>query len=194
MAEPILSNKDLDQLISSLNYVPGEGLENAPIPAAADDGSGAKKTAFATYIEMDAGVAGRGIQPMRVTETTGLGQPDYPDAAAGSFGIHNLELIIGNDDRKRVSTPLSSPWRKIAGLVITSQSGSEYAGTAWFIGRRVLVTAGHCLFLHDAGGFAKHIDVVPCWHNNTKPFGSYRTSFYKASNGWVNDRIRSTTR
>ncbi|HEY9047143.1 MAG TPA: trypsin-like serine protease [Ohtaekwangia sp.] len=185
MPEPVLTIKDLDELISSDTYVPEEDSETeaAAITAPAQPVAG---NAFATYTELNP-LAKNGVSELTVTKETATTRT-LSDAAVGSFGDQTLELIIGNDDRKKVPDPTEFPWRKIAALVITSQSGSQYAGTACFISPRVLLTAGHCVFLHDAGGFAKTIEVIPAWGNNKQPFGKYDATLFKASNGWVNDR------
>jgi V8-like Glu-specific endopeptidase len=57
------------------------------------------------------------------------------------------------------------PWSRICDLLITARDGSKHSGTAWFISHRTLVTAGHCLFVHNRGraihGFVKEIVVMP---------------------------------
>jgi len=188
MPEPVLDNPNLDDLISSDTYVSKGDEEAALIEPVLTAPPAVVTRTFATYTELHLPArTGSGVAPQTIMpETSPL--RTLSDAAVGSFGDQTLELIIGNDDRKKVPDASELPWRKIAALVITSQSGSQYAGTACFISPRVLLTAGHCVFLHDAGGFAKKIEVIPAWGNNKQPFGKYEATLFKASNGWVNDR------
>lgn len=110
------------------------------------------------------------------------------DAAIASFGNQRLEIVFDNDDREQVKNVLDIPWRKIAALRINARDGRTYVGTGWFINRRVVVTAGHCVYLHDAGGWPNEIEVIPALDGENRPFGSHITSVFKSNNGWVNDR------
>jgi V8-like Glu-specific endopeptidase len=189
MGEPVLVNSNLDAMISSDNYRQGSGVirRNEEMTEITENVDVKVKKDFATYTELNVGRVG----PRKMTshmESTVVSKQPISDAAAASFGQPTLEMIIDNDDRKEVPDATLSPWRKIAALIITSQNGTQYAGTAWFISQRILITAGHCVFLHDAGDFAKTIEVIPAWHDNIKPFGSYTATRFQSSNGWVNDR------
>ncbi len=72
-----------------------------------------------------------------------------------------LEIVIGADDRVRVTNVTAFPWRVICSLQIRAQDGSRWIGTGWLIGRRTLITAGHCVYIHDRGGWATRIEVIP---------------------------------
>jgi glutamyl endopeptidase len=114
------------------------------------------------------------------------------DVAVASFGdTLILEAVIGTDDRVQVSNDLmnANPWRQICALRITSKTNQVYVGTGWFIGPRMLATAGHCVFLQDEGGWAKSIDVVPAKHGPVEPF-KVRSTHYNAVDGWTHDRSR----
>lgn len=189
MPEPILKNKDLDALVSNSGYRGESGLIDEIMLAKTTGKKIDPAGAFVTFAENNAAVrSGRRIRIVPEESSAFSVNRNIDDAAVASFGNQTLELIIENDDRKKVSDVTESPWKKIAALIITSQNGSKYAGTGWFISPRVLVTAGHCIFLHDAGGFAKEIEVIPAWNGNQKPFGSSSASNFYSSNGWVNDR------
>lgn len=73
----------------------------------------------------------------------------------------SFESFIGDDDRTRVLDTQLSPWRQIAALRIFSPFGA-HLGTAWFVGPKTLVTAGHCVYHErDMGGWAQAIEVSP---------------------------------
>jgi V8-like Glu-specific endopeptidase len=110
------------------------------------------------------------------------------DAAEGSFGeTQMLEAVIGQDDRVRVADPLmsSNPWRQICALRIRAKTGTIYVGTGWFIGPRLLATAGHCVFMQKEGGWADAIDVIPGKHGQTEPFGRVTSHRFATVDGWI---------
>jgi V8-like Glu-specific endopeptidase len=116
-----------------------------------------------------------------------------PDAAVASLGDHTLlEAVIGNDDRVKVAPELlqGNPWRQICALRIHSASGRTYVGTAWYIAPGVVATAGHCVFLHDDGGWARSIDVIPAKSGTSEPFGRVRATRFAAVDGWTVQRSR----
>jgi glutamyl endopeptidase len=111
------------------------------------------------------------------------------DAAEGSFGeTAVLEAVIGNDDRVRLDDALtrSNPWRQICALRIRAATGRDYVGTAWFIGPRVLATAGHCVFLRNQGGWASSIDVIPGKFGADEPYERATGTRFGAADGWIN--------
>jgi glutamyl endopeptidase len=122
-------------------------------------------------------------------DTSDMSDDIVRDAAVGSFGTgRQLEVVIGDDDRELVQNTLDSPWRKIAALRIKGANGLTYVGTGWFISPTVLATAGHCVFMHDAGGWSRQIEVIPALDGNNRPFGQAISTKFESSNGWINDR------
>lgn len=82
--------------------------------------------------------------------------PNYPVAGK------RLGVIFGKDTR--TPAPLGPggryqyPFDLICQLMIQFPEGSE-VGTGWYGGYDVLFTAGHCIYSHKLGGFAKAISV-----------------------------------
>ncbi|MEA2717650.1 MAG: hypothetical protein QOI99_1967 [Actinomycetota bacterium] len=131
-----------------------------------------------------------GFTPGAAGDDVGDGDGFVRDAAEGSFGeTMLLEAVIGNDDRVRVDDSLlrTNPWRQICALRIRSRSGAGYVGTAWFIGPRVLATAGHCVFMHKEGGWAEEIVVIPGKFGATEPFGRVTARTFASVDGWIAD-------
>jgi len=108
-----------------------------------------------------------------------------PDAAIGGFG---LERVFGTDDRTLVPSTSAEPWRWSAALRIKASDGTRFVGTGWFIGPRTLVTAGHCVYMHDHGGFAQQIEVIPGLDGTTRPFKSVISTNLKSVEGWTKKR------
>lgn len=114
-------------------------------------------------------------------EAASAGGPLLP-AGALSYGPLP-EAVFQPDNRKRVADfadPAAFPWRALCRLVITTGSGGGLLGTGWLISPRVVVTAGHCVYVHpdpDQGefgppGFAAQVRVTPAYLDGDEPFGS----------------------
>ncbi len=84
--------------------------------------------------------------------------------AGGGF-----ETVIGDDNRTQVHHTDADPFRMICSLVIRQNGGFTNYGTGFLIGRRTLVTAGHCL--HMAGAPAiERIEIRPARDGDIEPF------------------------
>jgi V8-like Glu-specific endopeptidase len=100
------------------------------------------------------------------------------------------EVIIGTDDRVRISPTTTFPWRAICALRITAKNGSIVWGTGWLVAPRTVITAGHCVYLHALGGWPKSIEVIPGLNDAQRPYGSYVGTSFRSVAGWVNDKKR----
>lgn len=78
-------------------------------------------------------------------------------------------IIIGDDNRVKVNTR-NFPYNVICYLSIYSDGGNCYYGTGFFISKRCVVTAGHCVFFR--GGWARSITVIPGADGFSRPYGS----------------------
>lgn len=116
------------------------------------------------------------------------------DALYGSFpellDQLSTEVIIGADDRVRVNPTTAYPWRAICGLRIRAANGANYIGTGWMISPRTVITAGHCVFLHDAGGWARSIEVIPALNDGSRPHGSHTGTMLRSVTGWTQGKNR----
>lgn len=100
------------------------------------------------------------------------------------------EVIIGTDDRVRISPTTAFPWRAICALRITAKDNTKWIGTGWLVSPRTVITAGHCVYLHDHGGWPKSIEVIPGLNDTTRPFGSGVATSFRSVQGWVNSKKR----
>jgi V8-like Glu-specific endopeptidase len=123
-------------------------------------------------------------------ETTGEEATD--EATLLQQQITALEKIIGpTDERERIFNTQSVPYKRICHLKIFPAKGtSSYLGTGFFIGPRTIVTAGHCVYIHDAGGWAKKIVVTPGRNASEMPFGSFTSTSFRSVSGWVKGQNR----
>lgn len=111
-----------------------------------------------------------------------LSQSEPRDIGELSFGkrqapISQLEdevlEAVGQREQVNNQAIAHTPWRKICDLLITANDGTQHTGTAWFISPRTLVTAGHCLFVHNPGtamhGMVREILVMPARSGESDP-------------------------
>lgn len=98
------------------------------------------------------------------------------------------ESVCGNDDRVQVIKTANVPWRMICQLVITRHDDVKSRCTGWFIGPRTVMTAGHCVYSHTAGGWAKSIEVVPGMNGSERPFGAATGTSFRSVSGWTTDK------
>lgn len=107
---------------------------------------------------------------------------------AGELEFPEPEDVCGRDDRVRISPATNIPWRWICQLIITRADGSGSRCTGWFIGPRTVMTAGHCIYSHAAGGWARQIEVIPGMDGASRPFGSQIGTSFRSVLGWTRDR------
>ncbi len=100
----------------------------------------------------------------------------------------SVESVLGHDDRVQITATTTYPWRAICSLLITSKTGKRYVGTGWFIAPGTVMTAGHVVYLHNEGGWAKSIQVMPGRNGNSLPYGSATSSNLRSVKGWTNSK------
>ncbi len=99
-----------------------------------------------------------------------------------------LESIIGIDERVRLTQTGQIPWRRICALRIQFPSGATYRGTGFLIGPRAVATAGHCVYLHNQGGWARSIEVIPGCNGTQRPLGQATATMFRSVGGWVTSK------
>jgi V8-like Glu-specific endopeptidase len=102
-----------------------------------------------------------------------------------------LEVVIGADDRQEITITTQYPWRAICSLLMTAGDGSRWIGTGWLVGPRTLVTAGHCVYMHQHGGWVSQIEVIPGRRGAERPFGSVMATAFRSVRGWTEKRDRA---
>ena len=173
-------------LVKSLSPLARQGIKRAAGAVIANAG-GAKKpgrnlfSMFARLLESAAEQEGG--------EASESGAEVGPEVSALlGEAASTIEVIIGTDDRKKIKNPAGDPWRRICLLRITFPDGQVFRGTGFFIGSRTLATAGHCVYLHDHGGWAKKIEVSPGADGTARPYGSAISTNFRSVSGWVNSK------
>jgi glutamyl endopeptidase len=94
------------------------------------------------------------------------------------------ETVCANDDRALVN-PQTIPFRYICSLLITAANGARYTGSGFFINQRCIITSGHCVFMSNAGGWVRSIQVIPGRDGANAPFGSQVSTNFRTVAGWT---------
>jgi glutamyl endopeptidase len=133
----------------------------------------------------------------RLTPDAATWRPDTSrpaDVAWATFGPPPpiAEALVGDDDRVRVADPSLYPWRVNCSLQILLPDGQIGVGTGWFMGPRTLVTAGHCVFIHEQYGryrdWARAIRVMPGRNGTLLAFGAVVSTTFHSVAGWARDK------
>ena len=108
-------------------------------------------------------------------------EPAVPPVRAP--GSVSTESVIGTDNRVRVTSTTSYPYRAI--VHITSSIGGC---TGWLINANTVVTAGHCV--HN-GNWASNVRVYPGRNGSSTPYGSCTSRRLYSVTGWTSSRNRN---
>lgn len=95
------------------------------------------------------------------------------------------QLVADGDERAQVAATEAYPWRCICALTITAADGSRWLGTGWLAGPRAVVTAGHCLFMPNRGGWVRQVEVAPGRNGEQQPYGSCVAASFRSVRGWI---------
>lgn len=132
------------------------------------------------------------LDTVRQKETSIIGASEesaYEDPAVVAEIARTMEIVLGADDRTRVSPTTGPVWRKICALRIETADGAVALGTGFLVGPRTVLTAGHCVYAHNHGGWVKRIEVIPGANGNKKPFGSWTSSSFRSVAGWTKRKV-----
>ena len=99
----------------------------------------------------------------------------------------NQKDVCDVDNRIKVQNATSLPYKAICRLYITNQNEDRTVGTGWLAHPNKLYTAGHCVYNHKRGGWAKSIVVVPGKSGDSEPYGQYTASAIFTTSEWKNN-------
>ncbi|CAN5388888.1 hypothetical protein BH23CHL1_BH23CHL1_13900 [soil metagenome] len=113
-----------------------------------------------------------------------LGPP--PDAWQSRLtDDRDLQLVIGTDERVRISPTNVRPYQSIAYLEAwDDDTGRAFTCTATFIGPKTLLTAAHCLWIDEFGGWPSGVAIAPGKDGDDNPFGVEFADKLWVPNGW----------
>ena len=111
-----------------------------------------------------------------------------------SFGIFDpgeqIETIFTPDNRIKISPTVDFPWRTICKLYITFPDGNHYVGSGVLISLSDSIgfhclTAAHCVYRAEYGGYASTVEVIPGLDNDYTPFYSAWAAKIKVPEAWT---------
>lgn len=112
----------------------------------------------------------------------------YPDNAVVP------RKILGEDNRIKVTDTTQFPYSAICYMEVQFEKGDPICGTAFMISKNIALTAGHMLYNHELGGWAKKYKITPAkdgygiWNN---PYGTDADLTITASAKWVDEGVPS---
>ena len=93
--------------------------------------------------------------------------------------------VFPPDGRQKITSVTDFPWRTICKLYIETQDRSYYIGSGAIIDEFHVLTAGHCVYFHDEGGWAAEIIVVPGKDGDNEPYGRANATYLRSYSGWT---------
>jgi len=98
--------------------------------------------------------------------------------------------VFPPDDRVRITDTTVYPWRTICKLLITMPDTTQWMGSGALIGCQDghgyhVLTAGHCVYDPDHGGWASSIEVIPGLDDNYMPYFSAWSTYMRSYTGWT---------
>ena len=96
-----------------------------------------------------------------------------------------IESVIGTDDRTRITATTVFPWRTICKLYMTAADGTHWVGSGAVIDGNHILTAGHCVYMHDHGGWVSSIKVIPGLNSSYMPYYYSWATYMRSYTGWT---------
>ena len=113
-------------------------------------------------------------------------QPFYGDYSPQ--GLH-LSYPFPPDDRVKIEDTNIYPWSTICKLYITTKDNVVFIGSGAMIDEFHILTAGHCVYIHDHGGWAKDILIIPGMGGSYEPFGRTHAAHLRTFTGWIESEL-----
>lgn len=101
---------------------------------------------------------------------------------------YSIQTIFGADDRVRINPTTSYPWTTVCKVYMRFPNGSNWIGSGIMINRKYMLTAGHCVYSRENGGWATQIRVVPAQNGTYAPYGQAYATYMRSYVGWTRDR------
>jgi V8-like Glu-specific endopeptidase len=100
------------------------------------------------------------------------------------------ESVITPEGRSQIYSTASYPWRTICKLYMTFPDGAQGGCSGSIIGCSDghgyhVLTAGHCVYSHDHGGWATSVKVVPGLDETYMPFNYALVTSMRSYTGWT---------
>jgi V8-like Glu-specific endopeptidase len=100
------------------------------------------------------------------------------------------ESVFPPDDRARITSTHTYPWRTICKLQIGWSDGATGGCSGAIIGAPDghgyhVLTAGHCVYSHSHGGWASYIKILPGLDHDYMPYNYAWATLLRSYTGWT---------
>ena len=120
-------------------------------------------------------------------KTSGPSKVEDPAFKAGDEASRQ---VFGDDDRIQIANTKVYPFSAIGYLKSKNSKGEYSSCSATLIGPSTVLTAAHCLYNHDAGGWLDDFFFVPGLNGSTAeeaPFGGYEYAEAYVVQGFIDN-------
>ncbi|MFW9972270.1 MAG: zinc-ribbon domain-containing protein [Candidatus Odinarchaeota archaeon] len=97
----------------------------------------------------------------------------------------SISYVFPPDNRVRITTTSSYPWSTICKVYVTAADDTQWVGSGAIIDAFHVLTCGHLVYLHDHGGWASKIRIVPGMRGNYEPFGHAYATYMRTYQQWI---------
>lgn len=96
--------------------------------------------------------------------------------------------VVGEDDRIRIYEPVYFPYSAHGFIVSRYKNNKMGTCTGTMVGPRHVLTAGHCVYNKQHGGWAKHVQFTAgSFNQSSDPYNSPEVKRFMSVSGWVNN-------
>ena len=116
--------------------------------------------------------------------------PKGAEDPAFKTGDEASRQVFGSDDRIQIANTKVYPFTAIGYLESKDVKGNYESCSATLIGPSTVLTAAHCLYNHDAGGWQEDMFFVPGLNGSTAddaPFGGYEYDSAYVVQGFIDN-------
>jgi V8-like Glu-specific endopeptidase len=125
--------------------------------------------------------------PSIIEPFEGIVNPNYwirSESEEKEGGLQS-SYVFPPDDRQEITDTTQFPWSSICKLYIEAQDSSHYIGSGAIVDEFHVLTVGHCLYIHEAGGWAEEIIVVPGMDGSYEPYGVAYATNMRTYEAWI---------
>ena len=104
---------------------------------------------------------------------------------------YQQEVVIGPDDRARVTNTRAWPYTVQGHMIMKFPNGKVYIGSGTMVSKHHVITAGHCVYSKDDGGWATSVQFNAAQNDDILPFGSVYAARLLSVTGWTSNNDRA---